>query len=111
MCDREYPRSSLTLVRSESRRGLPDLEEDLLQHLLALRAIDENAQDQAEGARREHVVEAGECGLIAVRDAEQQLAGVVDRVGAVLGHVHAIDHHVHPACPSTARASARDAMV
>ena len=95
MRDREHPRSSLPLIRSEPVGGLPHLEEDLLQHLLALRAVDEHPEDEAEDARREHVVEPREGILIALGGPHDEPGGVVDGVRAVFGHLHAVDHHIH----------------
>ena len=92
--DGKYPRSSLPLVRSELGCGLPDLEENLLQDLFALRTIDEHTKDEAEYAGGEQVVEARKCGFVALRDARQQLADMVDAFAALLGHVYAVDNHM-----------------
>jgi hypothetical protein len=109
--DRENPGASLTLVRSEPAGGLPDLQEHLLEHLLALRAVDQHAKDESEDASGQQVVEFGECPLVSARDADQKIGGEISR-RAVFRHVHAVDDHLHkhavsiPFIPTTHRSTA-----
>ena len=78
---------------------MPDLKEDLLQHFLTLGRVDEDASDQSEHAGRQHVVELSESRLVAVSDADKQIAGVIRRL-PVLGDVNTVDNHYSPACHS-----------
>ena len=60
---------------------MPHLEKDLLQHLFALVAVNEHPQDEAEHARRQHVVEPRKGFLLAASGAHQQLAARADAAG------------------------------
>ena len=74
---------------------MPQFEEHLLQHLLALRAVHEDAEDQSEHSGGEGVVQLGERSPVAVGNAQEQVAHMVDGLRFLLGHVEAVDHHIY----------------
>jgi hypothetical protein len=83
-------------VRSHVRA----LEEDLLQDLLTLGAIDQHAEDQTEHPRGQQIVERGEGALVAVRrQRERFVRGIGAR--AVIRYLDSIDDHRVKHAPST----------
>lgn len=85
-------------IRSKLRGGLPHLEKHFLKHFFALRTVYQHTQNEAEHARGEHVVEAGERCLLASCDTQEQLGDVVDGGFAVFAYVHPVDNHI-PSMP------------
>ncbi len=68
----ENPPRGRAPTRIESSRLLPDLEKDLLHHLLGLRLISQYRSDASVDPRRELVEQLGERGLVPGRDALEQ---------------------------------------
>jgi hypothetical protein len=88
----EDPRHRGTLVGGVPRRGLPDLEEDLLRDLFRLGVVDEDAADESEDAGGDLIVEIGERGAIPGSDPGQEIFagddGIRCRAFVAFGHEH-----------------------
>ena len=70
--DHHRPGHRAALRRIEPARAAPDLEQDLLCHLLGLRRIPDHLADQAVHRPREAVIDDLKCGLVATRDVAKQ---------------------------------------
>ena len=88
MDERQDPRACFRALRPEGRRTAPDLEERLLDCILGVSLVSQNAQREAVGDARDAVVELGERFFVGPRNERYQ--SFVREMSVVFPHGKAV---------------------